>query len=85
MATKSNRSGAGGGPASRQVKNNQAGRKVEPNPRAVSPGAVSQIGSSMGNHATDAGQRDETQGWLSAALLREWIQGAVWRAAECQA
>ena len=53
MATKSNRSGAGGGPASRQVKNNQAGRKVEPNPRAVSPGAVSQIGSSMGNHATD--------------------------------
>lgn len=28
--------------------------KVEPRPHAISPAGVSQIGSSMGNHATDS-------------------------------
>ena len=39
MAMKSNR--AGGGPASRQVKNNQAGRKVKTQTLARSPLALS--------------------------------------------
>lgn len=32
-----------------------ASTKVEPNPRAVSPAAVSQIGVKQGNHASDGG------------------------------
>ena len=48
---------AGGGHGSSVVKNNREGRKVEPRPHAVSPGSVSQIGSSMGNHATEMGAK----------------------------
>lgn len=36
--------------------NSNAGRKTEPNSRAVSPAGVSQIGSAMGNHVTDQGK-----------------------------
>jgi len=31
------------------------GQKVEPNPKAVNPGAVSYLGSKLGNHTTDDG------------------------------
>jgi hypothetical protein len=51
------RSNASGGHGSRQVKNNTAGRKVEPRPRAVAPGAASQLGSQMGNHVTEMGAK----------------------------
>jgi hypothetical protein len=53
---------AGGGFGSRVVKSGPAGRKVEPRPRAVSPGAVSQIGSSMGNHVTEVGREMNPRG-----------------------
>jgi hypothetical protein len=43
---------AGGGIQSRQVKHSM-NPKTEPVPRKVSVPAVSQIGSNMGNHATD--------------------------------
>jgi hypothetical protein len=45
------KSGAGGGSNSRQVVRS-TNYKTEPVPRKVSVPAVSQIGSSMGNHAT---------------------------------
>jgi hypothetical protein len=48
---------AGGGAGSRVVKNNQAGRKVEPRAQGVRPGAVSQIGQSLGTHAQEAGAK----------------------------
>jgi hypothetical protein len=46
---------AAGGVGSRVVKDNQAGRKVEPRVHGIRPGAVSQIGQSLGNHAQEAG------------------------------
>ena len=52
MATKSNRSGAGGGPKSRQVTERPV-RTGTPR-RGVSPAGVSPIGSSMGNHVTES-------------------------------
>ncbi len=33
-----------------------SGRKMEPKAHAISPAGVSQIGSAMGNHATDTGK-----------------------------
>ena len=33
-----------------------SGRKTEPRAHAISPAGVSQIGSAMGNHATDTGK-----------------------------
>jgi hypothetical protein len=51
------RSNAGGGLGSRVVKNNQAGRKVEPRAQGIRPGAVSQIGQSLGTHAQEAGAK----------------------------
>ena len=44
---------AGGGMGSRVVKSSNAGRKVEPRSQGIRPGAVSQIGSALGNHAQD--------------------------------
>lgn len=32
-----------------------ADRKVEPNPKAVNPGAVSYLGNKLGNHTTETG------------------------------
>ena len=37
-------------------KTGPGGRKVEPRAHAISPAGVSQIGSAMGNHATENGQ-----------------------------
>lgn len=33
----------------------QLDQKVEPNPKAVNPGAVSYLGNKLGNHSTDSG------------------------------
>ena len=60
MATKSNRSGAGGGPKSRQVTERPV-RTGTPR-RGVSPAGVSQIGSSMGNHVTELGSKMKAKG-----------------------
>jgi hypothetical protein len=49
---KSNRSGAGGGPSSKQVVNKPV-RYGQPS-RGVSPAGVNQIGTSRANHAMDA-------------------------------
>jgi hypothetical protein len=49
------RGNAGGGMGSRQVKSSNAARKVEPRAQGIRPGAVAQIGSALGNHATDGG------------------------------
>ena len=40
----------------RASRDNNDGRKVEPNSRAISPAAVSQIGTMLGNHATESGR-----------------------------
>ena len=48
---------AGGGMGSRVVKSSNAGRKVEPRSQGIRPGAVSQIGSALGDHAQDAGPK----------------------------
>lgn len=36
--------------------NSASGRKTEPRAHAINPAGVSQIGSAMGNHATDTGK-----------------------------
>ncbi|MDE2106420.1 MAG: hypothetical protein KGL39_54900, partial [Patescibacteria group bacterium] len=39
----------------KHISNVMGSQKVEPVARAVSPGAVSQIGNKIGNHASDGG------------------------------
>ena len=41
---------------SRLVKSGPGSQKVEPTSRAVNPAGVAQIGSAMGNHATESGK-----------------------------
>ncbi len=48
---------AGGGLGSRVVTNSKSARKIEPRAMAINPRGVSQIGSAMGNHATDSGKK----------------------------
>jgi len=50
------RSNAGGGAGSRQVKSIQDSRHRNPRNVGVRPQAVSQIGQSLGNHATETGR-----------------------------
>jgi hypothetical protein len=50
------KSGSGGGPNSRVVKNSNAGRKVEPRSQGIRPGHVAQIGTALGSHATGQGK-----------------------------
>ena len=49
--------GTGGGMGSRVVTNSKSARKIEPRSMAINPRGVSQIGSAMGNHATDSGKK----------------------------
>lgn len=54
MTKATNRSGAGGGINSRQVRSSNGGRKAEPRSQGIRPGAVSQIGSALGNKAMES-------------------------------
>lgn len=67
MASKG-RSNAGGGIGSNKVKSGAVGRKVEPRAKGLHPGAVAQIGTALGNHATTSGGKILTKAIIPARL-----------------